>query len=239
MKKLILGILDCDDLSPELRGDYHCYTCMFKTLFEPVHSAIEYRRYDVQKNKLPDEANECDAYLLTGSKTGVYDDKPWIRLLKSFIQRAYEGETKLVGLCFGHQLLADALGGKAEKSNKGWGVGAMLSQSVEHADWMKTKLELICLLYSHQDQVTQLPNQAKVLFSSDFCQYSAFHIPERVLAFQGHPEFTVDYCERLMFIRQSRYAEGQYEAAVKSLEQTLHSDVLAGWIINFLQDDKR
>ncbi len=239
MKKLILGILDCDDLSPELRGDYHCYTCMFKTLFEPVHSTIEYRRYDVQKNKLPNEVNECDAYLITGSKTGVYDDKAWIETLKTFIQKAYAQEVKLVGLCFGHQILADSLGGKAEKSDKGWGVGAMVSQGVELADWMPDKLDSICLLYSHQDQVTRLPPKSQLLFTSDFCQYSAFYIPDRVLAFQGHPEFTVDYCHRLMFIRQSRYAEGQYAQAVKSLEKTLHSDVLASWIINFVQVGER
>ena len=97
MKKLILGILDCDDLSPELRGDYHCYTCMFKTLFAPFfqtdaqlgNSSIEYRRYDVQKEKLPIDFSECDAYLITGSKTGVYDDKPWIENLKLIIQKDY------------------------------------------------------------------------------------------------------------------------------------------------------
>jgi len=247
MEKLILGILDCDDLSPALRGDYHCYTCMFKTLFAPFfqpgdqfeNSSIEYRRYDVQKGKLPADLGECDAYLITGSKTGVYDDKPWIATFKLFIQKAYAYGVKLVGLCFGHQILADSLGGKAEKSDKGWGVGAMISQRVEHAKWMSEKLDSICLLYSHQDQVTCLPPKAKVLFSSDFCQFSAFYIPERILAFQGHPEFTVDYCHRLMFLRQERYAEGQYENAVKSLEQPLHSELLGRWIINFLHDDIR
>jgi len=243
MKKLILGILDCDDLAPELRGDYHCYTCMFKSLFEPLlHTediTIEYRRYDAQKCKFPTDLNECDAYLLTGSKSGVYDDKPWIGQLKLFIQNAYKQQIKLVGLCFGHQLLAETLGGKAEKSDKGWGVGAMLSHCVEQADWMPTKVTSINLLYSHQDQVTRLPPEAKLLFTSDFCPFSAFYIPKQVLAFQGHPEFTLDYCERLMFIRQSRYAEGQYEQAVRSLKQDLHSDVLANWILNFLQDEKR
>jgi len=219
---------------------------MFKTLFAPFfqpgapfqNSVVEYRRYDVQNCKLPAELNECDAYLITGSKTGVYDDKPWIATLKLFIQKSYEQDVKLVGLCFGHQILADSLGGRAEKSDKGWGVGAMVSQSVEQAKWMPETLDYLCLLYSHQDQVTRLPPKAKPLYSSDFCQFSAFYIPERVLAFQGHPEFTVDYCHRLMFIRQNRYAEGQYDHAVKSLEQPLHSDVLGHWIINFLHDDK-
>ena len=245
MAKLILGILDCDDLSPELRGDYHSYTGMFKTLFEPLFesgapfkdSSIEYRRYDVQKNDFPSTLNECDAYLITGSKTGVYDDKSWIKQLKSFIQLAYKGAVKLVGLCFGHQILAEALGGKAEKSEKGWGVGAMTSKSVAHADWMTEKLETICLLYSHQDQVTQLPPTAKTLFSSEFCQFGAFYIPHKILAFQGHPEFTIDYCHRLMFLRQERYAEGQYESAIKSLDMPLHSQQLGKWIINFLYDD--
>jgi GMP synthase-like glutamine amidotransferase len=245
MTKLILGILDCDDLSPELRGDYHCYTCMFKTLFLPYFQSgapfescsIDYRRYDVQNGKLPADTRECDAYLITGSKTGVYDDKPWIAALKLFIQQAYEQEIKLVGLCFGHQILADALGGKAEKSSKGWGIGAMTSQLVEQTDWMPEKLETLCLLYSHQDQVTCLPPKAKVIYSSDFCEFSAFYIPKCVLAFQGHPEFTVDYSHRLMFIRQARYAEGQYKLAIESLEQPLHSDILGRWIINFLPDE--
>lgn len=245
MTKLILGILDCDDLSPALRGDYHCYTCMFKTLFSPFFRSgaeyeqysIEYRRYDVQNNNFPTDLNECDAYLITGSKTGVYDKKPWINSLTLFIQQANCEGVKLVGLCFGHQILAEALGGKVEKSDKGWGVGAMVSRPVEHADWMTDKLGALCLLYSHQDQVTRLPDKAKVLFSSDFCEFSAFYIEKSVMAFQGHPEFTLDYCHRLMFVRQEKYAEGQYERAVKSLEQPLHSELLGHWILNFLYDE--
>ena len=155
----------------------------------------------------------------------------------SFIQRAYKQNVKLIGLCFGHQILAESLGGKAEKSKKGWGVGAMESNLLEQAEWMPKKVDVLCLLYSHQDQVTCLPPNAKPLYSSDFCQHAAFYIPKRVLSFQGHPEFTVDYSHRLMFIRQETYAEGQYEQAVKSLEKPLHSNVLAHWILNFIYED--
>lgn len=237
MKKWQLGILDCDELSPELEADYHCYASMFQTLFGRLLPGIQSRRYQANQGELPDDVDECDAYLISGSKAGVYDALDWLPPLRQFIEKAYVQEIKLLGICFGHQLLADTLGGKAEKSSKGWGVGAMTSRRYGNAKWMDPLVDELCLLYSHQDQVSKLPTSAERILGSDFCQFAGYQIPGRVLAFQGHPEFTRDYCARLMMLRKQRYAPGQYEQAMDSLSQTLDDHVVTKWMINFLHEE--
>jgi len=236
MKKWHLGILDCGDLAPELKHDYDSYASMFQVLFRQLSPAMQFRRYHVLVGDLPSKPDECDAYLITGSKAGVYDQSDWLFPLRSFIQAVYAQRIKLIGICFGHQLLADTLGGHAQKSVLGWGVGAMTSQRVGTADWMAPALDKLCLLYSHQDQVSKLPEGAERLFASEFCQFAGYQIPNRVLAFQGHPEFTRDYCARLMATRKKLYAPGQYQQALDSLAQNLDDLAVARWMINFLQE---
>lgn len=234
MTVISLGILDCDELAPELRADYDCYHAMFKSLLQFASSTINFRRYHVLAGELPTSVDACDAYLVTGSKTGVYDNEAWLPALRVFLASAYDADKRLLGICFGHQLLADVLGGKAQKSSKGWGVGALTHQQVEVPEWMQPAPHALTLLFSHQDQVTQLPASAQLLYGSDFCPFGAFYIPQRVLSFQGHPEFTKDYSQRLMTIRQSRYAEGQYQQGVDSLKQTIDDEQVAHWMVDFI-----
>ena len=241
MKEVKLGILDCDELADELQSDYGCYSAMFKTLFKPrlqnVSDDIQYVRYDVLAGQVPSDIEACDAYLVTGSKTGVYDDAPWLPLLSAFLVSAYAQRKRLIGICFGHQLLADILGGKAEKSDKGWGVGTLEQTHQFSLNWMQPMPDSLKLLYSHQDQVTKLPEEAVCIYGSDFCPNGAFYIAHRVLCFQGHPEFTKDYCQRLMILRQARYAPGQFERASKSLTQMLDEQVVAKWMIAFVKGE--
>jgi len=240
-KEMILGILDCDELSPLLRADYKSYGEMFKRLLVGEMDDLELRVYSVLENDYPSSITECDAYLLTGSKVGVYDSQPWLVSLRDFVNRAYESHVPLVGICFGHQMIAHSLGGLAQKSELGWGIGALSHRLVTTETtpaWMENAPDQLCLLYSHQDQVVRLPEGAHALYGSHFCPNGAFHIPGRVLAFQGHPEFTLDYSARLMHSRQERYLPGQYEHAMDSLTRTIDNDLVAHWIKRFILGDK-
>lgn len=234
MTKRVLGILDCDDLAPELKDEYQNYGRMFGQLLAPLDSGWELKTFRVLEDDWPESPAECDAYLLTGSKTGVYDSDPWLAPLREFVRQAFDQDIPLVGICFGHQFLADTLGGRAEKSNKGWGVGVRQVHSQYSAPWMEPKVENLNLLYSHQDQVTVLPDSAQCLYGDDFCPLAAFIVPKRILAFQGHPEFTKPYMAGLMKLRKARYAPGQYDQAVSSLEKDEHGDIVAQWIFQFL-----
>lgn len=234
---ITLGVLDCDELASELRAEYVCYGSMFKRFLEGHGARMEFQRFDVLEHQFPSAEDRCDAYLITGSKTGVYDEASWLRPLADFIGQSFDAHKRMIGVCFGHQMLAHSLGGHADKSKKGWGVGAMVHESKSSPKWMAPMPERLALLYSHQDQVHRPPQDARVLYGSDFCPNGAYWIPGRVLAFQGHPEFTIDYSRRLMTLRRERYAPGQYEAALQSLDQTLHADAVARWMLNFINGE--
>ncbi|MDX1452612.1 MAG: hypothetical protein R3183_08630 [Oleiphilaceae bacterium] len=232
----VLGILDCDELAPELKPDYKHYAHMFTQLLRPHCEPLSIRRYNVLLGEFPEVVAECDAYLVTGSKTGVYDNDPWLAPLHDFIRRAYEQGIALVGVCFGHQMLAHSLGGEAAKSDKGWGLGAYDCEATQDAmQWYPEAPKKLCLLYSHQDQVISLPPGAQRLYGNDFCPNAAYLIPQRVLAFQGHPEFTVDYSRRLMTLRQDRYAPGQYQEALNTLDKPLDAAWVAKTISHFIK----
>ncbi|KZZ00981.1 hypothetical protein A3744_28815, partial [Oleiphilus sp. HI0073] len=179
-----IGILDCDEIAPELVDDYPNYASMFCDLLAKTTLAAEqpeFIRYKACHGELPSNVSDCDAYLISGSKTGVYDEVEWREPLRILVQNIYDAGIRVVGICFGHQLLADVLGGKAEKSNKGWGIGAIEHKKQGVDGPFEDMPESLTLLFSHQDQVTQLPQGAARIYGSEFCENGAFYIPGKVL----------------------------------------------------------
>ena len=236
MTMFTLGILNCDELSEALKPDYESYARMFEELFGR-YTQLEVKRYEVLEGHYPQCMSECSAYLITGSKTGVYDDEHWLGPLADFIRAAYADSQRLMGICFVHQMIAHTLGGEARKSNKGWGVGALThTRQSEHA-WMTPMPERITLLYSHQDQVVALPKEAELLYGSEFCPVGAYWVPGRVLSFQGHPEFNRDYCRRLMEARKDRYAPGQFESGMNSLCLDIDTHYPVRWLLKFMKGE--
>ena len=124
-----IGLLETDILYDEFIQEYRSYGFMFEQYFTQLEgnnvasSDLEFVYYQVQQGELPLFLDECDAYVVTGSKAGAYEDHDWIEPLSNWIVEAAQAEIKMLGVCFGHQVIAQALGGKVEMSNKGWGVG--------------------------------------------------------------------------------------------------------------------
>lgn len=233
---MIIGILQCDQVETELITQYGTYPEMFVRLLQQAEANLTYTIYDVRRGELPKSIDAADAYLITGSRYSVNDNLPWISKLEGLVRSFYESRKKIIGICFGHQLIAKTLGGKVIKSPKGWGIGMSINKIIEQKPWMSPALMKLHLYVSHQDQVVVPPIEAEVLAASDFCPFYMFRIRDNFLTIQGHPEFSKAYTQALMMKRKKMYSNELFEYGLKSLEQTCDAEVFARWIINFLHE---
>ena len=174
-------------------------------------------------------------YLITGSLYSAYDQFSWIERLKNTIVEIQTKNKYLVGLCFGHQIIAEALGGRVEPSCYGWQLGTKLIKFTQ-CDWMRPTKECLHLIHIHQDQVTQLPANATILAEDKECDFEAYQIGERILCCQGHPEFSNDYVEKLLPIIQDRFSQSCYQSAMNSLQKnTNDGNIFAQWVKAFTE----
>ncbi|WP_440830209.1 amidotransferase [Pseudomonas fragariae (ex Marin et al. 2024)] len=231
---LRICILETDNLRPELVEQYHGYGRMFELLFARQPIAAELTVYNVVQGDYPTADEQFDAYLVTGSKADSFGTDPWIQTLKVYLLELYQRGEKLLGICFGHQLLALLLGGRTERAVQGWGVGIHHYQLAPARPWMTPAMDKLTLLISHQDQVTALPENATVLASSEFCPFAAYHINDQVLCFQGHPEFIHDFSRTLLDLRQEALGEQIYKQGVASLDHDHHGATVAEWMMRFV-----
>lgn len=230
-----IGVLKTDDVRQELVGKFGEYPEMFADLLRDQDPSLEFVTYEVQRGHYPADIDEVDAYLITGSKTGVYEDKDWIPPLMDFVRKLHDAKKPTIGICFGHQLIAQALGGKVRKSDKGWGIGVHSYEVQETPAWMPEPLERFNLLVSHQDQVEALPPGGKVLASSDFCPMAMVQVGDHMLTFQAHPEFTRDYSKSLMDLRREAFGEELVDKGQASLQNDIHESTVARWMLEFLR----
>ena len=206
--------------------------------FQNAGGPLVFTGYEVAQGQLPASLDECDAYVITGSSNGVYDLDAWIPDLIQFIRDSYQAGKKLVGICFGHQILAHALGGHAEKSVKGWGLGLKSFSISQPKPWMTDVPEECMLHFAHQDQVVTLPPQAELLGGNAFCPNAFFVIADQVLGIQGHPEFSRSMMDDLLAPMRKELEPEVHETAVASLSQGTPDNELVGqWLVNFLTID--
>ncbi|UCB55142.1 MAG: hypothetical protein JSW45_00955 [Thiotrichales bacterium] len=234
---MIIGILEADILDDDVIERYGHYADTFEQLLSAVDPQLAFQTYHVTQQQYPQDINDCDVYLITGSKSSVYEDIDWINRLKQFVVDCYEREVKMVGICFGHQLIAHALGGRVQKSDKGWGIGVASSEVTHMPDWLVPEKKQFNLLVSHQDQVTRLPQQASLVATNEFCPIAGYRVNNSILTFQGHPEFSRDYLRYIMTHRRDLIGEQAYNHAKQSLARALNEDnnLVAQWIVNFIR----
>ena len=230
-----IGILQCDDVREELIDKHGNYETMFISLLASLDATLQFSVYRIIDNQYPKSLDECDAYIASGSRFSVNDDLDWVRNLQSYITKLYHANKKLVGICFGHQMMAKALGGKVISSKKGWGIGIATSNLKYKSEWMKGATEQFALVVSHQDQVVQLPEQAVIIASSSFCPYSMMQINKHFLGIQGHPEFSKSYSLDLMQARRDVIPAARIETAIKSLALEVDDILVARWLLAFLR----
>ena len=226
-----IGILETGVPPPDLVARYGRYDAMMRRM---LGDGFGYRSYDVQAGELPAAPEDNAAYVITGSSAGVYDPLPWIAPLKGFIRSA-QGRAKLVGICFGHQVMAEALGGRVEKSGKGWGLGLHTYEVAQAAPWMDRNTRRISVAASHQDQVVAVPEGVTVLGHSAFARYAMLAYPGGdAISVQFHPEFERGFAEALVDLRGSRIGPDAAERAMASLGEPSDAPRVAGWLRRFI-----
>lgn len=233
-----IGILETGEVPELLSGRHGSYPQMFERLLRSADPQLEFAVYHVMDGQLPGSVSECDAWLVTGSRHGVYDPLPWIEPLKRFMASAYSKGVPIVGICFGHQILAEALGGRAEKSDKGWALGVQRYNVHRKPSWMTGVDGEFYLNALHQDQVIRLPEDAEVIAGSEFCPYAVLAYRGNAISIQPHPEFEPDYLRELIEMRRSSRVipEADADSALKTIGAPIHTEQVARWIVQFLKE---
>jgi len=178
---MLIGILLCGHVTEAISEKYGEYDAMFRRLLKG--RGLEFRTYSVVDMEFPDDPRDCEGWLITGSKHGAYDDLPFIRPLENFIRAVHGQKVPMVGICFGHQVVAQALGGTVEKFAGGWAVGRTEYDGTDGQ---------FALNAWHQDQVTRPPAGARTTASNEFCAHAVLSYPGGLWTIQPHPEFARD-----------------------------------------------
>lgn len=227
-----LGILKTGWPPRSAQERFGDYPAMFRRLLG--EDRYDYTTFAVDEGQLPATPEACDAYLITGSSRGVYDPDPWIPQLTEFL-RAAKGRARLVGVCFGHQAMAQAFGGRVAKSDKGWGLGQHEYRIVAREPWMDGG-DTLRLPASHQDQVVGLPPGAEVVAGNAFTPMGALAWRDQpAISIQLHPEFEPAFAIALIEARRGTlYSEDEAARAIASYAQPDDRARVGGWIRTFL-----
>lgn len=222
---LLVGHIDAGSL--HVGGDY---PELYKSILEPED--IQITTYECDNGQLPDNLNEQDGWLCSPSRLSVYEDHAWLRDVEQLLRDMVATEKPYVGICFGHQLMAQALGATVKKADYGWGIGAKHYEIVEQQSWMDSSEDIV-LAASHQDQVQELPSGARLLAKSDYCPIGGMLIGERAWTLQVHPEFTPALADSLLATRLQLFGEDKAAAARATLSEPLQQTRVAKWISRF------
>jgi GMP synthase-like glutamine amidotransferase len=230
-----LGILECDHVDAPYRRVAGDYRDMFDALLVPHDATLQTVPYDVCNGVLPSTPTGCDAWLITGSRHSVYEDLGWIASLSEFVRRVRDASVPCVGICFGHQLIAQALGGKTERAATGWGAGAHRIELASSYRWMNPAAASCDLLFMHQDQVVSLPPGGELFGSTDHCPIAALTVGSSIVGIQAHPEFPADYVDTLLSARLERIGAAKTERARASLSAPVDANLVGGWLVQFMK----
>ncbi len=231
-----IGILRAGRVNPKITKRFGEYPRMAETLIQPEGDEFSFQYWSVIEGIIPDDPATCDGWLITGSRHGVYDKLPWIGATQAFIRSAMDRGVPVLGICFGHQLLAHAMGGRVEKSNRGWGIGVQVYDVVKRPPWMSGSPDRIAFQSIHQDQVVEPPVGALRVATSEFCPSAMLAYGSNGFSIQAHPEFTPEFSTALLeAVRGVRIDEETCDRAIETVGKPTHEREFAKWARRFFR----
>lgn len=235
-----IGVLETGAVDPDLAARHGDYPAMFARLLGAVDPELEFATVRVVAGEMPAAPAQADGWLVTGSRHGVYDDLPWIAPLKAFLRDCIAAGAPVVGVCFGHQILAEAMGGRVVKSDQGWALGVQDYDVVARPGWMAGVPDRFAVRALHQDQIVALPAGATVLARSAQCAVAAlaYGDPEApdAISLQPHPEFAPEFIDELIARRAGAAFPVEAAAAARaSLIRPAHDADWARIIVGYLR----
>jgi len=228
-----IGILRTDDVREELVDEFGEYPEMFTGILKNVDPTIETIEYDVFRLEYPADIDDVDAYLMTGSKASVYDDEHWIHRLEDFVRELHERKKKFLGICFGHQMVANVLGGRTAKADAGWLIGVQRHELNAEGLALTSVSEGFNIICSHQDQVIEPATGASILAGNEQCPIAMCRVDDHILTVQGHPEFSPDYANKLYNLRRGQLGDSLVDAGIHSLKEKVDTHQITQWLIDF------
>jgi GMP synthase-like glutamine amidotransferase len=236
-----LCILENDDLDPPLAQRYTRVASMFEDLFAQAGYQGRIDTFSARHGQYPASFAAYDAVLLTGSRADAFSDEPWVVALREQVARLLQDQHKLLGVCFGHQLIAHCLGAPVQRAPRGWRVGRQSYEwlgAPEHLGLVPAQAAQaaqVALLASHQDQVLALPPGATLLATQPDCPVAAYALGDQVFCIQPHPEFTPEVSAFLLDKRRALMGEPLYEQSMASLSEPHDGLALARFMVRFVQ----
>lgn len=236
MTRIKLGILQTNhDKSVEVGDAFPDDAHRFRDMFDAQDDRFQYRVYMTIGGEVPQDLDEQDAYMITGSPLSVLDKHVFTDDLMDFIRRCDAAKKPLMGACFGHQAIALALGGKVEKSDAGYNVGVEETEFHTPADWMTPQRASLPMYVFHEDQVTELPEGCTLLGSSAGCKNASFAKGDHIFTTQFHPEFSREFMSCVLRFTESHMSEKAARAAWATMDDIPEGHVFVLWTTNFFK----
>ena len=229
-----VGLLLADVHTPERAAKHGPLGGFFERWLQSVRPTFELKFYKAYQGELPARLDEADLFVITGSRSSSYDALDWIPSLEAWIRDTFAARKPLLGMCFGHQIIAQAMGGKVEKAKTGWGAGVQTYAPQEES----TGLDTFSVLVQHQDQVVTRPSMARCVAGNDFCPNGVLVYEDvPVVTFQCHLEFTKALSRDIIESRWAVIGEQRATEALNSLEKDVNDEQAARWALAYLEQE--
>lgn len=235
-----IGVLAAGITPDELIDQHGSYADMIINLLNTTDVAFEFEVFDVRLDDFPSDLTQFDGWAISGSRNNVSENLPWMPKLKTLILDAHAAKQPIVGICFGHQIIADAFGGKVDRYEGGWGLGLHTYDLASGYESILGDQKQFSINAVHQDQVIKKPDNSEVLATSSFCKNAGLIYGDLIMTFQAHPEFKMDFEKDLIKVRAGdAFPMEESHAALASLEgQNTDSQSVANWFAQFLVKHK-